>query len=107
MATIDLTRYTVSGGRPVLNLAGFEYGRNVRKNLNLSQLDRGPGPHVVLVPPYVDYISTGFFDGLFGESVDVLDSPAAFRRHYRFEASDLVMGDIDNGIARLYSQIAA
>ena len=100
--SIDLEPFTVFDGSPVHNLAGKEYGSKIREKLNLETVEKESTLCEILIPDYIDYISTGFFAGLFGPSTTILETVDSFSAHYAFVAPDVVIEDIDYGIARIY-----
>lgn len=100
---IDLEPFTkTEGGEIVKNLAFFDFGRAVRKKLNLDEVDRQNEPCLIKIPHYIDYISNDFLDGLFGPSSDVFESSSSFFEHYEFDSSELVIPDIQSTIAIFY-----
>ena len=100
--SINLEPFTVFKGSPDHNLAGKDYGSEIREKLGLESLEKAGTPCEVLIPDHIDYISTGFFVGLFGPSIAKLNTIDAFNAHYTFVAPDVVTQDIQYGIARIY-----
>jgi hypothetical protein len=96
MTTIDLSELT--GGGEIRNLTGHERGVLAREHYKLEQLDAEAEPVIVLVPSSVYTLTPSFFQGMFAESVQKFRSRENFLEHYRFEASTLIMRQVERGI---------
>lgn len=85
--TIDLGSYAKKG---VGILAGREFGRDVREEEGLDQIDasRDPSTEVrVVIPSRIYAVNSSFFLGMFEKSITELGT-TEFRRRYRFEGRD-------------------
>lgn len=99
---IDLSPFTLFGGQRSLNLGGKDYGTEVREKLNLDSFEEESMPCEIVIPEYIDFISTGFFVGLFGPSIHTLKTVEEFHTRYMFTAPNQVLSDISHGILRIY-----
>jgi hypothetical protein len=79
--------------------AGKERGIEVRKEMNLDELDYSPNIVSIEIPKDTFTINSSFFLGLFGTSIEKLKEDK-FREHYDFINYDLFHEDIDDGIKR-------
>jgi hypothetical protein len=96
MTTIDLSELT--GGGEIRNLTGHERGVLAREHYKLEQLDAGAEPVIVHVPSSVYTLTPSFFQGMFAESVQKFGTREGFLEHYKFEASTLIMRQVERGI---------
>lgn len=95
----ELDLQTLTDGSSVRNLSGYERGVAARVLFHLDELDREAEPVRVVVPREVYTLTPSFFQGMFSESVRALGGDrSAFLAHYRFDASAVVMRQIDRGI---------
>jgi len=83
----------------VRNLAGHDRGALARKQFKLDELDKADEVVTVVVPSDVYLLSPSFIQGMFARSIQTLGSREAFLSHYGFDASTLVLNQIDSGIA--------
>jgi hypothetical protein len=95
MSEINLDELT--GGGEVRNLTGHERGVEARSRYNLETLDHTQNPVRVFIPESVYTLTPSFFQGMFAESVRELGD--RFLEHYRFDASALIMRQIQRGIS--------
>lgn len=96
MTTIDLGELTSEG--EIRNLTGHERGVLARQHYKLDDLDAGTEAVTVLVPVAVYTLTPSFFQGMFAESVQKFGTREAFLNHYRFDASTLIMRQVERGI---------
>lgn len=96
MATIDLNEMT--GGGEIRNLTGHERGVLAREHYKLDALDYAAEPVTVIVPASVYTLTPSFFQGMFAESVQKFETRERFLEHYRFEATTLIMRQVERGI---------
>jgi hypothetical protein len=89
----ELTR-----GGEVRNLSGQERGVAARRHFGLEVLDHSDDPVQVFVPAGITTVTTSFFQGMFAESVRALGGRDGFLAHYRFDASPIVLRQLDRGI---------
>ena len=95
----ELDLQTLTDGSSVRNLSGHERGVAARVLFQLDQLDQGEDPVRIVVPREVYTLTPSFFQGMFSESVRALGGDRTrFLAHYRFDASAVVMRQIDRGI---------
>jgi len=100
---IDLEPFTkTKDGIAVRNLAFFDFGRAVREEVKLDEVDQQKEPCLIKIPERITYIANDFLDGLLGPSSDVFESPKAFFEHYQFENSELVTEDIKRTVNIFY-----
>jgi hypothetical protein len=97
MAEINLGDLTAGG--EVRNLTAHERGVAARVHYRLDQLDVSPEPVTVIVPREIFTLTPSFFQGMFAESVHHFVSREKFLEHYRFDASNLILKQIDRGIS--------
>jgi hypothetical protein len=102
MTQIDLNDLTRAG--EVRNLSGHEKGVDARRHYKLNELDRYPEPVLVLVPELVYTLTPSFFQGMFAESVRTLRTREEFLAHYRFNATPLILRQIERGISAAQMQ---
>jgi len=88
----------LAGGGKVRNLSGKERGEAARKSLSLDSIDRSDGIVEIVVPDYIDTISPSYFQGLFSESIRVLNGEEGFLKKYHFQASQQIMQWVELGI---------
>jgi hypothetical protein len=93
---IDLGELTRGG--EVRNLSGQERGVAARRHFGLPGLDGSSEPVEVFVPNEITTLTTSFFQGMFAESVHALGGRERFLTHYRFDASPIVLRQLDRGI---------
>ncbi len=96
MTQIDLSPLTGNG--QVRNLSGHERGVAARKEFRVAELDEVGESVRVIVPSDLYGLSPSFFQGMFAESVRKFKSREAFLEHYSFDAPDIVVEQIENGI---------
>jgi hypothetical protein len=65
--------------------SGYEEGRKTREKHRIAELDKTSCQAVIVVPEHVWTITSSYFRGLFGESIDTLGGPG-FRNKYFFVA---------------------
>lgn len=100
MATIDLERLTGDG--KVHNLSGRERGLAARRMYHLDEIEKSDEPVDVIVPEYIYSLTPSFFQGFFGETVRARGYDAAsFKRRFRFKAPDIVLQQLDRGLAAI------
>ncbi|MEA2918716.1 MAG: hypothetical protein QOJ15_10797 [Bradyrhizobium sp.] len=97
MAEINLGDLTAGG--EVRNLTAHERGVAARVHYGLDQLDIGAEVVTVIVPPEIFTLTPSFFQGMFAESVRHFGSRESFLQHYSFDASNLILKQIDRGIS--------
>ena len=103
MVEIKLSDLTRDG--EVRNLSGHERGVAAREKFNLPNLDSAPETVVVVVPDDITTLTSSFFQGMFSESVQSLGNDRdRFLNHYQFDASPLVLMQIERGIAAVQSR---
>lgn len=86
----------------VRNLSGHERGLAARKQFGLDALDRDNVVYTIRVPESMNAISPSFVQGLLtGTLRHYGNDVSKFRRHYAFEASDLIRRQIDRGIQNI------
>lgn len=97
MKKIDLSELTDNG--EIRNLTGHERGVQARGHYKLDELDAAEDEIVVVVPESVYTLTPSFFQGMFAESVQNLgDSREKFLARYKFEASPIILRQVDRGI---------
>ena len=101
MTKIDLVQLTKG---EVRNLSGHPRGLAARQLFELDRLDQVQGPVVVVVPADLDALTTSFFQGMFAKSLQTLGGRAEFLAHYRFEASQIILRQVDRGIRTLLTR---
>jgi hypothetical protein len=92
---IDLGE-TAKDGK-VHNLAGKERGISARSYFKLDQLEQEATTIDVIVPEYLDTVSTSYFLGLFSPSVKHMGIEG-FKKKYKFIADDVLLTQINHGI---------
>jgi hypothetical protein len=97
MTVINLGDLTAGG--EVRNLTAHERGVAARTHYGLDALDVNEEGVNVVVPSDVLTLTPSFFQGMFAESVRHFGSRDKFLAHYRFEASSLILKQIDRGIS--------
>lgn len=93
----ELNLHEVTGSGRVHNLAGKDRGSSARALFKLDILDNNPESVTVIVPDYLDTISTSYFLGLFSKSVKNLGADN-FKNKYRFVADEVMQKQINHGI---------
>lgn len=96
MALINLADLTRNG--EVRNLTGHERGNEARRHYNLDALDVGNEEVVIKVPSEVYAISPSFFQGMLTESIVRLGGREAFLKRYRFDASPIILQQVERAI---------
>lgn len=96
MRKINLSKYRGSNSRV---LSGREQGKDVRRKLNLDEIDYKRESVMIIIPEDTLSLNTSFFLGLFGASVRTLGEDE-FRKVYQFECKDIIRRSIDDGIIR-------
>ena len=99
---IDLANFT-SGGK-VKNLSGKDRGKAAREEFRLDKLDHQADQVEVKIPKNVYAISTSFFCGMFERSYKNLGGPEQLCEVYKFNISDELQPQIDQGLRRCASQ---
>lgn len=84
----------------VRNISGHERGAEARRYFLLDDLDIQPDEVIVVIPHHIDALATSFFQGMFAKSVQRFGDKDKFLRHYKFQASSLIMEQILRGIER-------
>lgn len=97
MTEINLGDLTAGG--EVRNLTAHERGQAARAHYDLAGLDVAAEPVKVIVPREILTLTPSFFQGMFAESVLHFGTRDAFLRHYSFDASNLILKQIDRGIS--------
>jgi hypothetical protein len=97
MAEINLGDLTAGG--EVRNLTAHERGVAARVHYGLEQLDAGLEPVTVVVPREIFTLTPSFFQGMFAESVHHFGAREKFLAHYQFDATNLILKQIDRGIS--------
>lgn len=98
MRKIDLGELTRGG--EVKSLSGHERGLAARAHFGLEQADQTGEQVLVKVPAELYTVTTSFFQGMFASSVHALnDDRERFLDKYRFDASAVVLRQIDRGIS--------
>ncbi|MBB4041614.1 hypothetical protein GGR34_003292 [Microvirga flocculans] len=93
----DINLFELTGDGAVRNLTGHERGVEARVRYDLEKLDEVQEPVRVIVPESVYTLTPSFFQGMFAESVRKLGE--TFLTHYRFDASALIMRQVQRGIS--------
>lgn len=96
METINLMKYSDNGLKV---FSGREYGKRIRKKLNLDKIDVSDEKLKIQIDNEVYSINPSFFLGAWGESVRRLGE-ARFKEKYIFECNDIIMENIERGIKR-------
>lgn len=78
---IDLGKHRTAGVRV---FSGRKRGEGVRKSLRVDELDSQPDEVVVKIPEDTFTVTSSFFLGLFGDSIQRLGEKQ-FREKYRFD----------------------
>jgi hypothetical protein len=97
MAEINLGDLTAGG--EVRNLTAHERGVAARVHYGLDQLDVAADAVKVIVPREIFTLTPSFFQGMFAESVQHFTTRDRFLQHYQFDASSLILKQIDRGMA--------
>lgn len=93
MTQINLKPYA---GAHSIVMSGRPRATQIRKELNLDDLDKKDESVEVLVPLEVVSLNSSFFLGLFGQSVRNLGVEKFFQK-YRFNGSPTVLVDVERG----------
>lgn len=80
------------------NLAGHDRGIAARERFKLDDLDASEELVTVVVPEDIYLLSPSFIQGMFSESMQALGGREGFFKHYDFDASSLVVEQIESGI---------
>jgi hypothetical protein len=97
MSKIDINELTGNG--KIHTLSGHPKGLAARRKFGLDGLDKEGAIVDVVVPDHLYGLSPSFVQGLFTASVRFFgNSRERFFQHYRFQASDLVMRQINRGM---------
>ncbi len=96
MKTIDLGNYRAKGGRII---SGREKGELLRKEVDLDSSDITDEKVQVIVPDDLLIITSSFFLGLFGKSVQKLKR-SKFEENYQFSSPDRILGNIEEAKTR-------
>jgi hypothetical protein len=94
--TIDLNKFKSQNSTV---FSGRDRGMSVRKKIDLDSLDKNKDKINIIVPKDTISINSSFFLGLFGKSVREL-TEQGFREKYIFDASNIILKNIDEGIER-------
>lgn len=99
---IDLADHLPEGSRV---LARYEFGRQVRRILQLDRIDRAMGVTVnIRVPEKLYSLNVSFFRGLFEDSLKYLGEQN-FRKKYIFNCTPEIVQNIEDGIYTTMSYI--
>lgn len=85
-------------GGPVY--AGRSQGEQARVAAKLDELDGSSSPVQVVIPDNAYTLSSGFFLGLFGPSIQAAGTPKAFFEHYCFQAPDFMAPLLEDYVRR-------
>lgn len=96
MTQINLHELTDEGA--VRNLAGHDRGMQARVRFDLDKLDAIDDSVTVVVPEDIYLLSPSFIQGMFARSIKKFGGREGFLQHYGFDASSLVMNQIESGI---------
>lgn len=96
MTQINL--HDLTDGGAVRNLAGHDRGMQARVRFGLDKLDAAADTVTVVVPDEIYLLSPSFIQGMFVPSIKQLGGRDGFLRHYQFDASNLIMDQIESGI---------
>jgi hypothetical protein len=94
MQQIDLSKYA---GPDVILLSGRPMGEEIRRKLQVDNMDSCNDLVQVKVPQSIVSLNSSFFLGLFAPSIQTLGE-SRFRAKYVFECRSVVLKDIDSGI---------
>lgn len=94
----EISLLPLTGDGEVRNLSGHERGKAARQMFELDRLDGTTAPVRVVVPEHVYTLTPSFFQGMFAKSVKKLGSREQFLNHYGFDASPIVLRQIESGI---------
>lgn len=103
---INLTKFLKKGS---VIFSGRDFGKDVRKNLKLDELDNDEKKYTIIFPRNLELLSNSFFLGLFGKSYLRLGLQK-FNDKYLFELNNLEYGaniqtDIDDGISYITTNL--
>ena len=101
MVKIDLS---IHDGQVYKVLSGYDFGKAVRKKLDLDHLDTQPDLVVFSIPKCVYSLNSSFFSALFKESLESLKEQG-FREKYQFECSSSIRKNIENGIFEIMNTL--
>lgn len=82
------------------NISGHERGSLARQRFGLDAADQNGDLVDIFVPDDIDAIASSFFQGMFSKSVKYYKSREEFLKHYRFNASPVIMEQVIRGIDR-------
>lgn len=97
---IDLTEITKG---EVRNLSGHPRGVAARDHFDLSELDEAEDVVCVVFPDNLLSVAPSFVQGMFAGSYRALGSEEAFRRHYRWRATDLIEQQLERGLKQIFA----
>lgn len=99
---INLAEYI---GEKVRVLSGYEFGRWLRRVLQLNRLDRVTGMTVTIkIPDKLYSLNVSFFLGLFEDSMKYL-GVEHFRRKYLFTCTPEIRRCVEDGIRHTYLSV--
>ena len=78
-------------------LSGADFGKEVREEFKMDELDAQTDEVLFYVPDYVYSLNSSFFSGLFQKSIRALGEQK-FRQKYHFKCSSIIRENIDDGI---------
>lgn len=87
----------ISSGSVILS--GRDKGENLRKRINLDQMEEQENEIVIVIPDSIVSFNSSYFLGLFTESVVKAKSREKFLEKYKFECDEYIRKDIEDGIA--------
>lgn len=97
MENINVIKYDKKM-KDMLVLSGRELGCQIRKKMNLDQIDIDGKKYKIVFPENIISISTSFFLALFGESVRKCGNKEEFLNKYSFDCDQNMMLNINDGI---------
>ena len=95
---IDLLKITKG---EVRNLSGHPRGVAAREFFELDNLDEAGEIVEVCFPDNLLSVAPSFVQGMFAESYRNLGSEVAFRNHFRWLASELILQQLERGIQQI------
>ena len=97
MAMINIDELTGFG--KVHTLSGHPKGVAARQKFELDALDKSSEPVQIVVPDHLFGLSPSFIQGLFTASVRYFgNDKKKFFDHYKIEASDLIIRQVNRGM---------
>ena len=94
---IDITS-GISGINRYVTISGRQLGEKQRNKFKLDELDKDGNRYIIVIPENIISITSSFFLGTFGDSINFFKNRTEFLNKYTFECNNNINRNIDDGI---------